>query len=547
MRFSSGRDFRPPPRGGHFNRSGFVPERSVGAEMTELRSSEWRCPRCTQAGLKFGDTARGVPRQTLDKAGRGWVPSVLPPLPAQLHPQSPNAVAALRDPPQGSVTLEDVAVYFSWEEWSLLDKAQRHLYHDVMLEIFTLISSLGCLCGVENDKAPSGQRVSQERMPQIRTLKPDPSTQKARLCEMCVPVMKDVLYLAEHQGTYTGQKSCTCVACAEQFCFRADLDQHQKKHSGEKPCSKGMNRTSFVKSYGIYLSGKPFTCGEGGKDTVGLFQYQATPKAVLKIHSSTGCEEAFHCGKSPYKCGECGKAFRCKRTLVQHQRIHSGGLYECSECGKTFTYKHTFLRHKTLHTGERPFECSECGKAFSFKYKLVQHQRIHTGEKPFECAECGKAFGCKSKLLRHQRIHTGAKPYECTECGRLFRQSSSLVQHQRIHTGARPYECGECEKSFSQSSSLIQHRRIHTGERPYECSECGKSFSQSSSLIQHRRVHTGARPYECRECGKSFSQSFSLILHQRIHTGERPYECSECGKSFSQNYSLIQHHKLHTR
>ncbi|XP_060094032.1 zinc finger protein 383-like [Heteronotia binoei] len=411
---------------------------------------------------------------------------------------------------QGLVTLEEVYVHFTEEEWALLDTDQRRLHREVTEENWQNAASLGRLLVPKSD---SISLVEEEGGP-------------------CIQEAEETERSADADGLHSRSQGVPRHQLL-------DRDQ-QKKYTGTK--QKNGNKYSvpqvaqsevFNARQRITTVEKPYKCLACGKN------FAQSSHLIAHQH--------IHTGEKPYKCLECGKNFAQSSHLTAHRRIHTGEkAYKCLDCEKSFACSSHLTKHQRIHTGERPYKCLDCGKSFTERSHVTAHRRIHTGEKPYKCLVCGKSFTWSSDLTAHQRIHTGEKPYKCLECGKNFAQSSHLTAHQRIHTGEKPYKCLECGKSFAWSSDLTAHQRIHTGEKPYKCLECGKTFAQSSQLTTHQLIHTREKPYKCLDCAKSFSCNSQLTKHQRIHTGEKPYECLECGKSFAWSSQRATHQRTHT-
>ncbi|CAH2321459.1 zinc finger 79 isoform X3 [Pelobates cultripes] len=196
--------------------------------------------------------------------------------------------------------------------------------------------------------------------------------------------------------------------------------------------------------------------------------------------------------------------------------------------------------HKNL-----PIMNFEVGKHFNNDSAPGDCYRSHPTQSLYHCFECQKCFTSKSDLVKHQRVHDKEK-LSCSICGAYFAKNLQVVEHMKLHKGNRHYSCSECDKSYTKKSHLDRHARVHTGEKPYTCCECGKYFTHSEDRTTHLRIHTGAKPFVCSECGKSFSLSGNLIRHKRLHTGEKQFVCSECGKCFSRGENLSRHQITHT-
>ncbi|NXU84350.1 PRD10 protein, partial [Xiphorhynchus elegans] len=182
------------------------------------------------------------------------------------------------------------------------------------------------------------------------------------------------------------------------------------------------------------------------------------------------------------------------------------------------------LQHLFIRKSFRPFKCLQCGKAFREKDKLDQHLRFHgrEGSCPLTCDICNKGFINSGALESHMKFHMDQKTYSCIFCPESFDRLDLLKDHVAVHVSDGYFTCPTCKKRFPDFIQVKKHVRSFHSEKIYQCTECDKAFCRPDKLRLHMLRHSDRKDFLCSTCGKQFKRKDKLREHmQRMHNPER--------------------------
>lgn len=272
-------------------------------------------------------------------------------------------------------------------------------------------------------------------------------------CELCAGTFESQAQFQEHQLT-----ELVCHLCHEMFASNERLRQHvmashkvaqyrQTMTAGSTssvvyPCELcGRKFTSLVKFNEHALTEKKCELCETVFDTYttlrqhvesvhNLLEYRKVAHLRWRNSMKAGANERQE--RTEYKCSFCDKKLFYKRTLMLHERMHTGlKPYKCERCDKTFVSKPSLRAHLVAEMNLRKFTCQHCPKRYNFQADLLAHLKQCHKKRQYSCHVCGREFGLLKCLKDHLTMHSAEKRFTCDKCNLSFRLKKFLVRHSR--------------------------------------------------------------------------------------------------------------------
>lgn len=295
-----------------------------------------------------------------------------------------------------------------------------------------------------------------------------------------------------------------CGDCGRTYRHAGSLINHRKSHqTGVYPCSlcsKQLFNAAALKNH-VRAHHRPRQgVGENGQPSV--------PPARLLLTETTHKEEedpTTTLDHRPYKCSECGRAYRHRGSLVNHRHSHRTGEYQCSLCPRKYPNLMALRNHVRVH-------CKAARRSADIGAEgAPSHLKVELPPDPVE-AEAAPHTD-QDHVCKHEEEATDITPaadrtaaHTCSICGLLFEDPESLERHGLTH--------GAGEKENSRTETTV------SPPRAFACRDCGKSYRHSGSLINHRQTHqTG--DFSCGACAKHFHTMAAMKNHLRRHSRRR--------------------------
>ncbi|XP_069089500.1 zinc finger protein 398-like isoform X5 [Pleurodeles waltl] len=482
-----------------------------------------------------------------------------------------------------SIAFNDVAAYFSEEEWSRLEDWEKELYRSVMKEIHGALISLGyaivnpdILLRIKQAGEPGGKdQQSSDEVEIVKSLSAGSAVFNPEV-SLWIKEVEESGPVPPHQQPKPQSKQTTSPPPADHPFIKPDIllriqqieepviPEHwifQDPASSPAPCFPVYQSVfpTDIKNEGLLCDSeeragtKQSEIDFGSINIVTVTDPEDYAESTSQLEASLGeVEEVI-----PVCFDDEDETYQQPQRPMREKRCPPrylmDGSFECeyrSDYGPMALGPMTNPEEFTEQAYETGMPCEEVTESnplfFDELERTAKQKRFLPRYVMDDAFDFDYDAGELTVPLFGQRSHPRKNSYQCLVCGKDFSERASAIIHQKLHM-ARDGEPGaEFGQAVMNSPYSTFVQRTPTEDSGYKCDECEKRFSHLYKLRIHQRIHTGERPYKCVVCEKSFIKNAHLKVHSRTHTGERPYQCSVCGNAFTKSYHLKVHLRIHT-